>query len=100
MFDAELSGAGGQLDNVLHELGEKLAKQHHAESEVTRLMGEPDAIKQAGEYQPPSIGERHATVVPKNSRYLIYFWRGWHDYLYLVSTNGKITAAYWYYAGE
>ncbi len=100
-FDKELRGAGGQLEKVLTELGQHLGKPQYTQQDIVRIMGEPDASKTAGEFLPPSI-DHHAPrgVIAKDETILIYFWRGWHDYLFFVSRHGKITGAYWYFAGE
>jgi hypothetical protein len=100
-FDKELRGSGGQLEKVLTELGQRLGKSKYTEQDIVRIMGEPDARKTAGEFLPPSIDHRAPRgVIEKDKTILIYFWRGWHDYLFFVSQRGKITGAYWYLAGE
>jgi len=38
--------------------------------------------------------------VKKNVSYLIYLWRGYHDFLFFVSDNGRITYCNWYFAME
>ena len=46
--------------------------------QIAKIMGQPDSRKD-GQY--------------------IYFWRGWHDYLYFTFSSGK-GYAQWYYALE
>lgn len=100
-FDKELRSAGGQLEKVLAELGSQLGKPTYRQEDIIRFMGQPDAIKSAGEYQPHSIApNEQAGKIPNDAILLIYFWRGWHDYLYFVSQNGVIQSAHWYFAGE
>lgn len=102
VFDKELSGSRGQLGKVLTELGEQLGKPDYRQEDIIRFMGKPDAIKMAGEFQPRSISDDTYTtgIIPEGEMLLIYFWRGWHDYLYFVSKDGIIQRAQWYFAGE
>lgn len=101
VFDKELNGSLGQMVKVLTELGKQLGKPEYQQEDIIRLLGKPDAIKVAGDYQPRSIGDdTYEGIIPKNEVFLIYFWRGWHDYLYFVSKNGIIQQARWYFAGE
>jgi hypothetical protein len=30
----------------------------------------------------------------------IYFWRGWHDYIYIKYSKGKVSSCNWFMAGE
>ncbi len=100
-FDKELSGSGGQLEKVLAELGEQLGNPKYRQEDIIQLMGQPDKIMKAGEYQPPSMGrDEHSGIIPKTELRLIYFWRGQHDYLYFISKDGIIQSAHWYFAGE
>jgi hypothetical protein len=32
--------------------------------------------------------------------YLIYFWRGWHDFLFFISEDGLIVDYGWWFAYE
>lgn len=101
IFDKDLSGSGGKLEEVLSELGKQLGKPEYREEDIIRIMGKPDALKVAGEYQPGSLGQNAPERIVSNDEVLIiYFWRGWHDYLYFVSKAGIIQRAQWYFAGE
>jgi hypothetical protein len=31
---------------------------------------------------------------------MVYWWRGWHDFLYIVSESGRIKYIKWFYALE
>jgi hypothetical protein len=99
VFDKELRSPDGQLSNVLGELGTQLGNPAYKKADIIRLMGEPDAIKSGKDYQPHSIGQRSEKPLA-DDLLLIYFWRGWHDYLYFVSRNDIIQDARWYFAGE
>jgi hypothetical protein len=74
---------GGRMHVVLQELAKRVSEAGQTRAQVLDLMGEPDAVrKQADE------------------ELLIYFWRGWHDYLFFVCRNELIRKADWYHAYE
>jgi hypothetical protein len=101
VFDKELSGSGGKLEAVLSKLGKQLGKSAYSQEDIIRLMGQPDEIMTAGQYQPSTLGrDEHAGIIPKHEARLIYYWRGRHDYLYFISQDGIIQSAHWYAAGE
>jgi hypothetical protein len=62
--------------SIMQSLGEQLNGK--SKQQIKKIMGLPDA--------------------KKNGRY-IYFWRGWHDYLYFSFSSGKAQSE-WYYAFE
>lgn len=62
--------------HIMQQLGQQLNGK--TKKQVRKAMGPPDA-RQEGKY--------------------IYFWRGWHDYLYFTITAG-VARADWYYAYE
>ena len=62
--------------SIMERLGEQLNGK--TKQQITRMMGRPDRRKD-GQY--------------------IYFWRGWHDYLYFVFSSGR-GRSQWYYAYE
>jgi hypothetical protein len=50
VFDKELSGAGGKLEQVLDEMGKRLSATYYTQQDIIRMMGQPDAIKSEGDY--------------------------------------------------
>lgn len=74
---------GGRLHTILIELSKALGHPPHTRAEIILLMGEPDAVRQQD-------SEEH----------LIYFWRGWHDYVYFVCRDQVVQEARWYAALE
>lgn len=79
-FDPETDGANGELFKVMDRLRERLGKAGQPGAGVRRIMGAPDAVK--------------------DGRW-IYFWRGWHDYLFFeVDERARIVRADWWMAGD
>jgi hypothetical protein len=62
--------------DIMQSLGEQLSCK--SKQQISKIMGPPDA--------------------KKDGRY-IYFWRGWHDYLYFSFSSSK-GKSQWYYAYE
>jgi hypothetical protein len=78
-LDRSVDGFGGELHEVMTDLGKRLGVAGTAAARVLAIMGEPDERK----------AERWA-----------YQWRGWHDYLYFEIANDRVVRADWYMAGE
>jgi len=62
---------------VLEHLATKL--EGRSRRKVIRLMGPPDITEKAR---------------------LIYFWRGYHDYVYFIIARGVVVKSGWYHAYE
>jgi hypothetical protein len=88
-----LSHWNGDMHHVMTQLGDGLAAQHASATCAQALLGPPDETR--------SSGQRHGTVlVGSAEKHLVYWWRGGHDYLYLVVREGNVTEARWWFAGE
>jgi hypothetical protein len=72
-WNAELDSAGGKMVSIMTELGEKIGTPGYRCDEIIHLLGAPDAERKHG-------ADEH----------IIYFWRGWHDYLYFICENGTL----------
>ena len=79
------------LHKIMQVLSEKLNKPGKDTSSVIRIMGTPDAHS-----VPPQYGK----FISGNENIMIYCWRGWQDFLYIISENGKIKYAKWFYSLE
>jgi hypothetical protein len=70
-------------------------------------LGEPDAVKnqkQMGHlldiYNRESEKAGRKVERKSNREYLIYFWRGWHDFLFFISAGDAIVDHGWWFAYE
>jgi hypothetical protein len=89
----QLSDWHGDMHKVMVRLGDGLAAQRARAMCVERLLGPPDEVR--------SPGQRHGTlVVAGGERHLVYWWRGGHDYLYLVVRDARVIQARWWFAYE
>jgi hypothetical protein len=89
----ELSDWNGDMHRVMEKLGDGLAAQRASTVCAEALLGPPDETR--------SSGQRHRTVeVARGEQHLVYWWRGGHDYLYLVVRGERVTQARWWFAYE
>ena len=103
----ELDDAGGRLEQVLSDLGVELGHPPHTKKTVIALLGRPDAIRghrEMSKFLGVYYRERRKTSREVDQRrdrkYLIYFWRGWHDFLFFISEGGLIIDHGWWFAYE
>jgi hypothetical protein len=106
-FDQDLSADGGKLSKVLSALGVELGHRPYTKQIIVSCLGEPDAIKthkQMGhllDIYNRELEKAGRKVEQKSNReYLIYFWRGWHDFLFFISEDGVIVDHGWWFAYE
>jgi len=106
-FDKDLQADDGSLSRVLSELGVLLGHPPQTKQIIQTCLGEPDAVKNQRQMKPLlGIYERELKkagrkVPEKNNReYLIYFWRGWHDFIFFISEDGMIVDHGWWFAYE
>lgn len=102
----ELDDSGGRLERTLSALGVELGHPPHTKRTVIGWLGEPDAIlgnremsKFLGVYYRGRESARQ-TDLRRDRKYLIYFWRGWHDFLFFISEKGVIVDHGWWFAYE
>jgi len=79
------------LHKIMLALSEKLNSPGKDTSSVIRTMGTPDAHS-----VPPQYGK----FITGNENIMIYCWRSWQDFLYIISVNGKIKCVKWFYSLE
>jgi hypothetical protein len=103
----ELDDSGGKLEETLSALGVELGHPPHTRKTVLALLGQPDAIRghrEMGNFLGVYYRGRPETAREvdqrRNRKYLIYFWRGWHDFLFFISEEGVIVDHGWWFAYE
>lgn len=107
VFDEELQADGGKFHNVLYALGAELGQPPYTRRTVTQCLGAPDAVKDGRRMRPfldiynreLRKAGREASLKPGRV-YLIYHWRGGHDFLFFISEGGRIVDHGWWFAYE
>lgn len=105
--DKDLDNHGGKLHEVLSSLGDALGHPPYTKKNILSCLGKPDAIrshKQMTNYL--GIYNRESRRAERNAKegddreYLVYFWRGWHDFIFFISEDGRIVDHGWWFAYE
>jgi hypothetical protein len=106
-FDPGLDHEGGRLSRVLSALGAELGRPVYTKETIVNCLGAPDAVRsqrkmrQFLEIYHRELRKAGRKVVERNGReYLIYFWRGWHDFIFFISEGGVIVDHGWWFAYE
>ena len=92
----------GRKHQLMIQLGSHLGAGEYSEAEVIQLLGPPDLIAHEGDESFDLINSLPDFKKPATGPYkfLIYYWRGTHDFLYLTSQDETIINSGWWYAGE
>jgi hypothetical protein len=92
----------GRKHQLMIELGERLGGGTYSRSQVVDLLGAPDAAAREGDALYDLIRDRGEFERPAGGAYefLVYHWRGEHDFLYVTVREETILGAGWWYAGE
>lgn len=92
----------GRKHTAMLELATRLGNGDFSCTQLTDLLQQPDHTVQGGDPLHDLIQTLPAYEPLQNeaAQFLVYEWRGTHDFLFFVCEDGRITAADWWYAGE
>jgi hypothetical protein len=92
----------GRKHHLMIELGDRFGRGAYSRTQAIDLLGAPDAIAQERDALYHQIRDRGEFEGPTSDgiKFLIYHWRGEHDFLYLIAQGERILGAGWWYAGE
>jgi hypothetical protein len=120
-YDPILDGFTGRKFQVMKELGLLLSNNQGSAQQILKVLGKPDEISNSSDIQTqgisdaseagsagiqgmpgPIVGQEGTAEDSTKPYYLIYHWRGRHDYLWfkVQGPQEHITASGWYHAGE
>lgn len=92
----------GRKHKLMLELGSLLATGEYRKREVTRLLDPPDQIARQGDRLFKLIaslpGYSNAMATPYE--FLIYYWRGEHDFLFFTCRDSVIISSDWWYGRD
>lgn len=107
VFDRESQADGGKLHNVLGALGEAMGRPPYTRRTITGCLGSPDAVKYGKQMRPfLDIYNRELRKAGREAKdvpgrvYLIYHWRGGHDFLFFITEGGRVVDHGWWFAYE
>ncbi|KAF9974318.1 hypothetical protein BGZ73_002274 [Actinomortierella ambigua] len=89
-YNPDVDAYNGKKHQLMKTLGEYLGKFGTDHADITAVMGKPDETKNKLDH------------LKNRGRFLIYKWRGNHDYLWfnIASPKGKVIESDWYHAYE
>jgi hypothetical protein len=92
----------GRKHTAMLKLGTRLGTGDFSCSQLTQLMQQPDHTVQGGDSLHDLILTLPTYEPSQNeaAQFLVYEWRGTHDFLFFVCEDGRITGSDWWYAGE
>lgn len=87
---------------LMIELGLRLAGGKYKKSDIIKLLDPPDRIVGKGDYLFELIisQKRYDPLTAASYEFLVYYWRGRHDFLFFTCQDGVIINSGWWYAGE
>ena len=92
----------GRKHRLMIELGLRLAGGKYEKSDIIKLLDQPDRIVGKGDYLFEQIVNQKQCYLSTAASYefLVYYWRGRHDFLFFTCQDGVIINSGWWYAGE
>lgn len=92
----------GKKHALMVELGDRLGGGAYSRSQVVDLLGAPDAIAREQDALYDQIRGRAEFEGPsdRGDEFLVYYWRGEHDFLSFTAQGERVLGAGWSYAGE
>lgn len=106
-YDKDLRDHGGKLHRVLQSLGTELGHPPSTRKIIVGCLGEPDAINNdiqmarfLGIYERERRKSGRGPLAKRDREYLIYHWRGGHDFLFFINEDGLIVDHGWWFAYE
>lgn len=107
VYDKDLRDGDGRLRKVLYSLGVELGHPPYTKQIIVGCLGEPDAIKIGQQMSRfldiynRELRKAGRKIEEKRDReYLIYYWRGGHDFMFFINEGGTIVDHGWWFAYE
>lgn len=106
-YDKDLRDHGGKLHKVLQSLGTQLGHPPSTRKLIVGCLGEPDAIRNDVQmarfleiYERERRKARREPRAKRGREYLVYHWRGGHDFMFFIDEGGLIVDHGWWFAYE
>ncbi|MBW2740320.1 MAG: hypothetical protein JRE64_16080 [Deltaproteobacteria bacterium] len=92
----------GRKHRLMIELGLRLAGGNYEKSDIIKLLDQPDRIVGKDDHLFEQIVNQKQCYLSTAASYefLVYYWRGRHDFLFFTCQDGVIINSGWWYAGE
>ena len=92
----------GRKHKLMIELGTRLSNGKYHKSDINNLLGQPDQIVKKGHdlFELITGQPGYDSLTTDAYEFLVYYWRGKHDFLFLTCQNNAYVNSGWWYAGE
>lgn len=99
----------GRKHRLMIELGLRISGDKYKKGDIIRLLDQPDHIVHKGDdlfkliisqKKYDSSPQEYDSSTTTLYEFLIYYWRGKHDFLFFTCRNSVIIQSGWWYAGE
>ncbi|MBW2740653.1 MAG: hypothetical protein JRE64_17830 [Deltaproteobacteria bacterium] len=92
----------GRKHRLMIDLGLRLAGGKYEKSDIIKLLDQPDRIAGKGDHLFEQIVNQKQCYLSTAAlcEFLVYYWRGRHDFLFFTCQDGVIINSGWWYAGE
>jgi hypothetical protein len=93
---------GGRKHTLMIDLGSRLGAGDFDKDQIVQLLGAPDRVARAGDdlYDLISSLPGRELSPAASTEYLVYYWRGAHDFLFFEYRDSSVAGSDWWYAGE
>ncbi len=101
-WNNDIDGWHGRKHQIMNQIGFCLGTGKYQRSEIIQLLGSPDhiAVKDDPLFYLIQNDSLINKTIPDTNQFLIYQWRGYHDFLYFNAAGDKIVNSGWWFAGE
>jgi hypothetical protein len=92
----------GRKHRLMIELGLRLSKGKYRKNDIGKLMDPPDQMVKEGHdlFRLITGQPGYDSLTAGSCEFLVYYWRGKHDFLFFTCDNNRIVNSGWWYAGE
>lgn len=92
----------GTKHRIMLELGTRLVRSEFSKPDVIQLLNPPDQIALKGNclYHQIISLPGYDALPEAPYEFLIYYWRGRHDFLFFICQGGIVIGSNWWYGGE
>jgi hypothetical protein len=92
----------GRKHELMLKLGANLAEGEYTKTDIINLLGPADKAVRRGDRLFEQIIRRlsYKASTEDSYEFLMYYWRGKHDFLFFTCQDDVITSSDWWHAGD
>jgi len=92
----------GRKHKLMLELGSHLGRGEYHKADIIRLLNPPDHIARKGDHLYDLIISLpgYDALPTASYEFLVYYWRGMHDFLFFTCKEAIVIGSDWWYGGD